>query len=307
MTYSPADLLAVRLYLLTSTGLSGDAVGIVGDPDHISTGGYHVGNDDLARIGRLSSDYSKRESTRDRPGTNGASALDIGDFVKGAVSLRTVSLGLVAACQRGDPRTGDIREVIYTPDGATVRRFDRLGLRSTGDGSHLFHTHVSFFRDSEGRRAQPDNFLGLLRELIEGTTTGGDDDMGSSWTEPLTQGEPGFAGHQRDTALAGAWRYAYSAADGVTKLLAAAAEEKVRDAAERVVIDAMARAIGAAGGSVDTAAILAGVDQAVAREVGPLRALVEELQKQVAERDRRLAEAYAAAAALAPDAGAGRA
>lgn len=30
MTYAPADLLAVRLYLLTSTGLSGDAVGIVG-------------------------------------------------------------------------------------------------------------------------------------------------------------------------------------------------------------------------------------------------------------------------------------
>jgi hypothetical protein len=291
MTNAPADLLAVRRYLLTTTGLSGDAVGIVGDPDHAASGGYHEGNDDLARVGRLNTDYSKKESARDRPGTNAASALDIGDFTRGGVSLRSVSLGLVAACQRGDARCRDVREVIYTPDGSTVRRFDRLGIRSTGDSSHLFHTHISFFRDSEGRRDRPDNVLGLLAELIEGKSTGGDD-MGSSWTEPLTQGAPGYAGHQRDTALAFTWQHAATAADGVAKLLTAAAAEVARDAAARAAIDALAAAITAGGGSVDVAAVKAAINDAVHDAVEPLQAQIADLRAQLAERDRAAAVSW---------------
>ena len=42
----------------------------------------------------------------------------------------------------------DLREIIYSPDGKVVRRWDRLGKRSSGDDSHLWHTHFSFFRDS---------------------------------------------------------------------------------------------------------------------------------------------------------------
>lgn len=163
MTESPADLIAVQVYVHARTGQPWDALGI----KHATPqgGGYHEGNDLLAAAGRLSSDYSKRESARDRPGTNSASAFDLGgDFPR----FREITLALVAACQRGDPRTRDVREVIYTPDGKTVRRWDRLGLRSTGDSSHLSHTHISFFRDSEGRRDRADNFLGLLRELFEG-------------------------------------------------------------------------------------------------------------------------------------------
>jgi hypothetical protein len=34
MTFAPTDLLTVRQYLLSHTGLPGDAVGITGDPDH---------------------------------------------------------------------------------------------------------------------------------------------------------------------------------------------------------------------------------------------------------------------------------
>lgn len=184
MTYNPDDLVAIRRYLLstldTHVGISAaadldpDEVGIAGDPAHASTGGYHEGNDDLARVGRLTSDYSKRESPRDRPGTNAASALDIGEFVHGPLTLRSLTLRLVAACEAGDPRTRDVREVIYSPDGVNVKRWDRLGIRTTGDDSHLWHSHLSFFRDSEGRRAADDNILGLLRELIEGKV----DDVG---------------------------------------------------------------------------------------------------------------------------------
>jgi hypothetical protein len=44
-------------------------------------------------------------------------------------------LWLVGRCKAGDPDAADIREIIYTPDGKTVQRYDRLGIRSTGDSS----------------------------------------------------------------------------------------------------------------------------------------------------------------------------
>jgi hypothetical protein len=294
MTYAPADLLAVRQYLLTSTGLSGDAVGIVGDPAHAATGGYHEGNDDLARVGRLNTDYSKRESARDRAGSNAASAIDIGDFRRGAVSLRSVTLGFVAACQRGDPRTGDVREVIYTPDGSTVRRFDRLGIRSTGDSSHLTHTHISFFRDSEGRRAQADNVLGLLQQLIEGMA-----DM-SVWDEKLGEGyapRPGYGQHMMRTAAGYTWARTDEILVEVRAGFAAAAvrdaAEVARDAAARVALDALAAAITAGGGSVDVMAVKAAMADVVHQAVEPLEAMIAELRAQLAERDRAAAATWA--------------
>jgi len=162
MTYNPDDLLGVRQTLMNNTGLPANALGILGDQSHASSGGYHVGNDTLSLIGNLYDDYSKAESSRDGPGTNAASALDIGDFNTGNASLRSISLAMVAACQRNDPRMRDVREIIYTPDGYSVRRWDRLGIRSGGDDTHLSHTHISFFRDSEGRRNNSDNFGGFI-------------------------------------------------------------------------------------------------------------------------------------------------
>src|SRR5689334_21277151 len=89
MTIAPADLLALRTTVLSLTGLSGDAVGIVGDGAHQKTGGYHEGHDVLTAIGRYhppatshtgssTEDYSCR-LLRDRRGlTVEASAMDIG-------------------------------------------------------------------------------------------------------------------------------------------------------------------------------------------------------------------------------------
>ncbi|HEX7742799.1 MAG TPA: DUF1906 domain-containing protein, partial [Sphingobium sp.] len=160
MTYAPQDLLNVRAYLAAQTGLPDVALGIVGDEAH-SNSGYHIG-----ATGVASFDYSRDEAnplSRDNPDplTAAASAVDLGgDFPR----FREITLGLVAACEGGDPRTRDIREIIYTPDGVNVRRYDREGVRDTGDSSHLAHTHVSFYRDSEGRRDALDNFLGLMRE-----------------------------------------------------------------------------------------------------------------------------------------------
>jgi len=156
MTRAPENLLAVRNLLLTYLNVDKNVVrpddlepgevGIVGDANH--RGGYHCGSDRV-----VPNDYSVVESTRDSSGlTLDASALDVGMFSirsGGATNnLRTFSTWCVAQCVAGAADTGDIREIIYSPDGRTVKRWDRLRKRTTGDSSHLFHTHFSFFRDS---------------------------------------------------------------------------------------------------------------------------------------------------------------
>ncbi|MFE9958632.1 hypothetical protein [Micromonospora sp. NPDC005299] len=156
MTSAPANLLAVRNLLLTHLNVDKDTVrsqdlepaevGIVGDPHH--RGGYHCGSDRV-----VPGDYSVVESTRDSSGlTLHASALDVGTFSVssgGAThNLRTLSAWFVSQCAADAADARDIREIIYSPDGRTVKRWDRLGKRTTGDSSHLFHTHFSFFRDS---------------------------------------------------------------------------------------------------------------------------------------------------------------
>ncbi|MCW3841735.1 hypothetical protein ONA70_16670 [Micromonospora yasonensis] len=156
MTTAPPNLLAVRNLLLTYLNVDKNAVkpsdlepgevGIVGDANH--RGGYHCGSDRV-----VPNDYSVVESTRDSSGlTLNASALDVGMFtvvVGGRThDLRTFSTWFVAQCVAGAADTRDIREIIYSPDGLTVKRWDRLKKRTTGDSSHLTHTHFSFFRDS---------------------------------------------------------------------------------------------------------------------------------------------------------------
>jgi len=142
-----------RQYLLGqlgSSGLSGAEVGVVGDTNH--WGGYHTGRDRL----NARQDYSVVESSRDQKGlSNAASALDIGtfSFKHGGKThtLQDFSKWLAKEAARGAKDTQDIREIIYSPDGKTVKRWDRLGKRSGGDSSHLGHTHISYFRDSEAR------------------------------------------------------------------------------------------------------------------------------------------------------------
>lgn len=283
MTYAPDDLLAVRRYVLTQTALPGDAVGIVGDPAHASTGGYHEGNDDLARAGRLTSDYSKRQSSRDRPGSNAASALDNGDFDHGGKTLRQLSQFLVARCVAGDPRCRDIREIIYTPDGQSVRRWDALGMSTTGDSSHLYHTHTSFFRDSEGRRDRLDNYLGLLVEFFEGA-------------------KMAFTPDQEALLLDAANITKYNVRPWLGDLSAAeaarAAADKARDDANTAAITALADAIKAGGGNIDTAAVLARINEVAAAAAAVAAAQAKEiadLRHDLAEAKRAAGEAEASA------------
>jgi hypothetical protein len=145
MTYEPQALSDLQEYMHIVTGLPYSELGTVPDPSH--DGGYHCGWDrrHLNDKGLLS-DYSWQESARDwNHKTNAARAFDCGSFNR----LREMSVWMVGQCQAGHPDTLDIREIIYSPDGKVVLRWDRLGIRSSGDSSHLSHTHFSFFADAE--------------------------------------------------------------------------------------------------------------------------------------------------------------
>lgn len=76
---------------------------------------------------------------------------------------------------------------------------------------------------------------------------------GDATSSRLSQGTAGYAGHQRDTAIAATWQATVETNAKTGQVLAEVA-------ALRVVVEQLAAAITAGGGTVDTAAILAGVD-----------------------------------------------
>jgi len=172
-SYAPAAILEVRHYLKTLTGLSDVELGIVNDETDAS---YHHGWSQRDSDG---SDYSWDESLRDSSHkTNAARALDVGMFGR----LREMSIWMAQQCQAGAADCADIREVIYSPDGRTVVRWDRLGRRSSGSSSHLTHTHFSWFADAEDRRK-----VSPFQRFFEGNSMG-------------------FEQNDRDTATADTYR-----------------------------------------------------------------------------------------------------
>ncbi|WIM97846.1 hypothetical protein ACTOB_001400 [Actinoplanes oblitus] len=166
-TNNPANILAVRALLMKPLGLSAVELGIKGNVAHVKSGSsYHLG------IGDLRSDsYSLIESSRDgRYATDDAAALDIGYFnitVRGKRhTLRTFNAWMVRQLEAGTDDTRDIREFIYSTDGETVHRWDRLKRRTTGDLSHTGHSHVSWFRDAiKGGRDLTAVFRRYLTEI----------------------------------------------------------------------------------------------------------------------------------------------
>jgi hypothetical protein len=152
MSTAPPKLAALQAFLKSQTSLGAVSLGIVGDSRHKS--GYHLGHDRIfSPSGKGDDDYSVK-TTRDRNGlSDSASAMDIGNFKR----LREMSKWLGAQARSDAPDTRDIREIIYSPDGKKVLRWDRQrGVTSRprpgeADDSHLTHTHISWYRDSESR------------------------------------------------------------------------------------------------------------------------------------------------------------
>lgn len=162
MTYAPKSIRDLAAYF---ESVGGKPLGIVGNGAHC--GGYHLGRDriygacackphGICAPGARDRDYSVQHA-RDKAGlSDAASAIDLGRVNGSLRQMRSFSRWLVRRCQDGAPGTRDIREIIYTPDGERVQRYSGIDGEvhtgpGNGDSSHLTHTHISFFRDSEGR------------------------------------------------------------------------------------------------------------------------------------------------------------
>lgn len=166
MTFAPATLRQLGSYW---TGQGGVNLGIVGDANH--TSGYHLGKDRIySPSGLGGADYSVRHP-RDEAGlSDAAAAIDLGKLDGSLEGLHTFNRWLVRQCRDGAPGSGDVREVIYSPDGDAVLRWSGVdgGTHTgpgNGDASHRYHTHISYFRDSEGR-----DKTALFAPYFEGAT-----------------------------------------------------------------------------------------------------------------------------------------
>ena len=157
MTFAPATLSELAAYWEAHGGVN---LGVVGDAGHQQRGvSYHLGADHLIV------DAYSRQTVRDRKPflTNAASAIDLGRLDGSLGKLQEFSRWLAERCHDGAPGTDDIREVIYSPDGSAIRRWDHVTQRffvggdgtGHGDNTHLTHTHVSYYRDSEQRAKVP--------------------------------------------------------------------------------------------------------------------------------------------------------
>jgi len=181
MTNAPIDLLTLRSRIQLRTGLSAVEVGIVGDVAHGGRG-YHEGRSDLTRVGVLGTDYSVRLA-RDRAGlTESASALDIGGAWRtggGAAWLRFNHL-LIMELTGGRAALAPIRAVNYSPDGRQKLRQDRENgwrVEATSDTVDV-HTHIEFYRDTEGKRQACIDYLDLLvGTAISGQQPDGDEEL----------------------------------------------------------------------------------------------------------------------------------
>lgn len=149
MTFAPQTLKDLAAYWQRQGGVN---LGIVGNAEHTALGtSYHLGRDQL-----IAGAYSAK-LPRDVVGlTNAASAIDLG-MLKGSLSnLQGFSRWLVAQCTTHAVGSGDVREIIYSPDGLAVQRWSGVDNQihsgpGNGDLSHRKHTHISYYRDSEHR------------------------------------------------------------------------------------------------------------------------------------------------------------
>jgi hypothetical protein len=211
VTTIPSDLKSHRERMMAKTGLQGDEYGIAPDERHKSGGGYHCGVKDCQNIGKFhppatshvgssTEDYSVRQ-LRDRAvggnfSPNAASAEDIGRGWRNGGSAAWIRFNnlLVKQLQKGDPALRAVREVNFSPNGSARKRWDALhpndgpngdGIINSTDSSDT-HTHVGFFRDTEGTTARA-AALTRIEQITDVAIHGGqlndteeDDDMGQT-------------------------------------------------------------------------------------------------------------------------------
>ncbi len=306
MTSAPQDLLAFRAAGRAITGLPAVEFGLAPDAAHLSSGGYHVGVEDIQRIGRWLTDYSTRQARDRRDGTNTTSAADVGsEWRNGGRAAWLRFNNLLYAEMRDRPQNlPALRAINVSLDGRSKLRFDQhnraAGLIASKDTVDT-HTHCEFWRDTEGNRGPTlDRILALMRAAVSGTTSATqaatsptqeafmaltDEQQYDIWLACRLQAgmDPGL-GRTDDR-----WRVGNKLVAAIQSLQAAAAQSAQREQDMLAALTALA----SGGTSVDTGAVLARIDQRTADVTGLLQqqaSRIAELEDELAG-TRRAAEA----------------
>lgn len=151
MSYAPLTISALAAAWVKFGGANG---GIVGDKNH--TGGYHLGKDRIfSSTGKGWNDYSVQYQ-RDKAGlTNASAGFDLSWPTSNKTTLQHFSRWLVERCKTDARYRKLFREIIYSPNGQLpIHRYSGVDNKvytgpGSGDNTHLWHTHVSFWRDTE--------------------------------------------------------------------------------------------------------------------------------------------------------------
>lgn len=284
-------------------GVGPTAYGTKGNTSHSS--GYHrsrnwVLNSPDSSYG--SRDYSVTQAADKLGDSDWTCAFDFTPAAWGTPDNRAkmiIITGRVRAAARArDPRLAALREFAGTEDGRTVVTFycSDGSAKDPFDSSHLDHVHGSIWR---GQAAVD---LSGVFAIMTGGAKMSEWAANPSPTQPwaLTQGNAGYAGQQRDTALAFAWQAANEANAGVKAVGADTANIKSTVAAMTTTLNSVLQLLQSGGGNVDTAAVIARMNALAAEDAARDSALKTELDAALARETQLrldLAAAFAAAGA----------
>lgn len=205
------------------------------------------------------------------------------DSAAGRAENADIARKLIADRNASVPGVLWIKYINWTDEAGICRQERWTPNHTSRTSTDKGHIHIS------GRSDCDNDTRADTYDPMRGFAAGDEDDMGNTWLEPLTQGSEGFAGQQRDTALAFTWQASNKAAANTDKLLAAAAADEARDAAILAAVKALAVATGS-----DPTPILDAIE--VVRS--ETHDLVTQLQQQLAVvQARNLKQAQALAAA----------
>lgn len=219
--------------------------GIVGDPTtHFF--GYHRSRDWNIKFGEDGADDYSVVLARDKKGEGDcASALDV---TMPPDLMKEVSARLLAAGQADDERLFAMREFFGTVDGVRVTGWDRHNpddahddTPTTSDDSHLFHVHLSFYREF----ADDADALAPIASVFTG-----EDDMPSAeeiaeavWAQKLTDGDrtqPASSWLKQSRNLSEPKRIAEMVLGELPDLPDGLTKQQVKDAVEAAVQKALA-------------------------------------------------------------------
>lgn len=145
-----------------------------------------------------------------------------GDTPAARQELEALARQIIADKDAGVPGTAWIKYLNWTEASGKCWHTSWEPNKRTVTSSDKGHIHVSGRSDWAIRAAAPYDPVARMRGASMAGE--GDEPVANSWLEALTQGTEGYAGQQRDTALAFAWKSANEANEAARQTLAIVTE-----------------------------------------------------------------------------------